>query len=30
LPDRFGELSGDVDLSDLGCAMAAEAFLLRL
>jgi hypothetical protein len=30
LPDRFGELSGDVDLGDLGTALAAEATLVAL
>jgi hypothetical protein len=27
VPDRFGELSGEVDLGDLGAALAAEALL---
>ena len=30
VPDRFGELSGDVDLGDLGAALAAEAALVAL
>ena len=30
VPDRFGELSGDVDLSDLGGALAAQAALVAL
>ena len=28
--DRFGELSGDVDLGDLGAALATEAALVAL
>ena len=27
VPDRFGQLAGQVDLGDLGSALAAEAFL---
>ena len=27
MPDRLGELSGEVDLGDLGAALAAEALL---
>src|SRR5829696_5275438 len=27
VPDRFGELSGEVDLGDLGAALAAQALL---
>src|SRR5512132_3069325 len=27
VPDRFGELAGDVDLGDLGAALAAQAAL---
>src|SRR5438067_11183382 len=30
VPDRLGELSGDVDLGDLGTALAPEAFLVAL
>jgi hypothetical protein len=30
VPDRFGELSGEVDLGDLGAALATEAFFNRL
>ena len=30
VPDRFGELSGDVDLSDLGATLAAQAALVAL
>ena len=27
VPDRFGELAGDLDAGDLGAALAAEALL---
>jgi len=27
VPDRLGELAGELDLGDLGAALAAEAFL---
>ena len=27
VPDRFGEFAGEVDLGDLGAALATEAFL---
>ena len=30
VPDRFGELSGDIDLGDLGAALAAQAALVAL
>jgi hypothetical protein len=30
VPDRFGELSGDVDLGDLGAALAAQPALVAL
>jgi hypothetical protein len=30
VPDRLGELSGDVDLGDPGAALAPEAFLVAL
>src|SRR4051794_9923307 len=30
VPDRFGELSGDVDLGDLGAALAPESTLVAL
>src|SRR5271157_374013 len=30
MPDGFGEEAGDVDASDLGAALAAEAFLVPL
>jgi hypothetical protein len=30
VPDRFGELSGEVDLGDLGAALAAQALLRAL
>jgi hypothetical protein len=30
VPDRFGELSGDVDLGDLGAALFAQPLLVAL
>jgi hypothetical protein len=30
VPDRFGELAGDVDLGDLGAALAAQPALVAL
>src|SRR5208282_1624693 len=30
VPDRFGELAGDVDLGDLGAALLAESLLVAL